>query len=285
MARLLAEIARAALANSARELLRCDAMLRLGGGAEGVHGARVAVRRMRSDLRSFEPFLDHEWARSLREEMRWIGDALGAVRDADILVQRLEGDVEALPDADRTPAYLVLGSFRSARDAAHAALHTTLHEARYAELLARVVTAGRYPVLGARAGEDARDGLADVLAANWKGLRKTVRSRTRPATDAQLHAIRIRAKRVRYAAEAAEPAWGAKATRFAHRLERLQSVLGEHHDAVAAEASLRALGGGPHALLAGELVVIEAASAAKARQQWRAAWKRVAEKQVHFWMR
>jgi CHAD domain-containing protein len=285
MARLLAEIARTALANSARELLRCDAMLRLGGGPEGVHGARVAVRRMRSDLRSFEPFLDHEWACSLREEMCWLGTALGAVRDTDILVQRLERDLEALPDDDRTPAYLVLGGFRSARDAAHATLDATLHEARYAELLARVVTAGRHPVLGARAGEDARDGLTDVLQTSWKRLLKTVRNRTRPATDAELHAIRIHAKRVRYAAEAAEPAWGAKATRFARRLEHLQSVLGEYHDAIAAEASLRTLAGGSHALLAGELVVIEAACAAKARGRWRGAWKRVAEPQAHFWTR
>jgi CHAD domain-containing protein len=240
---------------------------------------------MRSDLRSFEPFLEHDWACSLREEMGWLGTVLGLVRDADILVQRLEGDVEALPDDDRTPAYLVLGGFRSARDAAHATLDTTLHEARYAELLARVVTAGRHPVLGARAGESARDGLAEVLQMSWKRLRKTVRGRTRPATDAELHAIRIHAKRVRYAAESAEPAWGAKAVRFARRLERLQSVLGEHHDAVAAEASLRTLADGPRALLAGELLVIEAACAAKARRRWRHAWKRVADPHVHFWTR
>jgi CHAD domain-containing protein len=285
MSVLIAEVIRDALAASAQDLLRCDAVLRLDRGADAVHEARVAVRRMRSDLRSFEPFLEDGWARALREEMRWLGDALGAARDADILVGRLGRDVEELPEEDRTRAYLALSPFRNTRDLVYEHIDVVIHDGRYAELLARIVAAGRHPVLGARAGESARFAIAEVMAASWKRLRRGVRERSRPPTDAELHAIRICAKRVRYAAEAAEEVCGPPARRFARRVQRLQAVLGEQHDAIVAEAALRAQAEGTQALFAGELIVIEARRAAAARRRWRRAWKRAAEPGLRFWRR
>ncbi|MGD0053276.1 MAG: CHAD domain-containing protein [Vulcanimicrobiaceae bacterium] len=283
MSALVAEVVRDALATAAQELLRCDAVLRLDRGSDAVHAARVAVRRMRSDLRSFEPFLEEGWAAALREEMRWLADALGAARDADVLVSRLGFDVEELPLADRTPAYLALAPFRAARDEAYERIGVVLHEARYAELLARIVAAGRHPVLGARAGEPARAALDEVMRESWKRLRRAVRRRSRPAADAELHAIRIRAKRVRYAAESAAAFCGEAAWRFARRVERLQTVLGEQHDAVVAEAALREQVDRAHALFAGELIVVEAARAAAAARRWRRVWKRACVPRLRFW--
>jgi CHAD domain-containing protein len=215
--------------------------------------------------------------------MRWLGDALGAARDADVLVNRLGRAVEELPEGDRARAYLALGPFRSARDEAYERIGGVIHEGRYAELLARIVAAGRHPVLGARAAEPARVALADVMRDSWKRLRRTVRRRSRPPTDAELHAIRISAKRVRYAAEAAIVVCGAPARRFARCVGRLQSVLGQQHDAVVAEAALRVHAEGAQALFAGELIVIEARRADAARRRWRRAWKRAAEPRVRFW--
>ena len=51
--------------------------------------------------------------------------------------------------------------------------------------------------------------------------------------------MRKDAKRARYAAEAAEPVAGKKATRLARRMRAVQDVLGEHHDSVVARARLR----------------------------------------------
>ena len=50
-----------------------------GDDPESVHQARVATRRLRSDLRTFEPFLDERFAAELRGELRWLGAELGAV--------------------------------------------------------------------------------------------------------------------------------------------------------------------------------------------------------------
>ena len=65
-----------------------------------------------------------------------------------------------------------------------------------------------------------------------------------------LHRARKSARRARYAAEAMAPAIGTKAARFARRMKRVQSVLGEHQDSVIARAAARDLGIGAH--LAGE---------------------------------
>ncbi|MEV5711542.1 CHAD domain-containing protein, partial [Actinoallomurus sp. NPDC052274] len=59
-----------------------------------------------------------------------------------------------------------------------------------------------------------------------------------PARDAALHRTRKAAKRARYTAEAAAPALGSPAKKLARRAERLQEVLGAHHDGVVAAERL-----------------------------------------------
>jgi inorganic triphosphatase YgiF len=73
------------------ELLRHDPVVRVGGDVEAVHEMRVAVRRLRSVLRSARPLLDEGWVGSLRDELDWLAHALGAVRDLDELLLDLAG--------------------------------------------------------------------------------------------------------------------------------------------------------------------------------------------------
>ena len=57
---------------------------------------RVATRRLRAFLRAARPLLDLEWAESLREELAWLGSALGPVRDLDVLIEHLRDDAAGL---------------------------------------------------------------------------------------------------------------------------------------------------------------------------------------------
>ena len=83
------DVVRRALSSSVIRLLRHDPGVRLGIDAEDVHQARVATRRLRSDLRTFRPLLDEAWAEALRDDLRWLGGELGRVRDAEVLRDRL----------------------------------------------------------------------------------------------------------------------------------------------------------------------------------------------------
>lgn len=277
-------LVQAALSASADELMRCDARLRLGEYAEAVHDARVAVRRLRSDLHTLSPALNGAWACELRENMRWLGDELGAARDAGVLLERIGHDLEALPEAEATRARAALEPVYAARDAAYARVAAMVREPRYAVLLEQIVAATRDPVPGERAGEDARDFAAAVMRDAWTVLRKAVRRRSRPATDHELHRIRMKAKRVRYAAEAFTPLIGKRARTFARKVEVLQNVLGEQHDAVVAYERLRqAAGSGEHAVVTGELAALERKAALRARRRWRKAWRAVARRKRRFW--
>src|SRR5207302_7869472 len=65
---------RAAMAAGTARLLRHDPGVRIGDDAEDVHQARVATRRLRSDLRTFRSLLDEEQSGALRAELKWIAD-------------------------------------------------------------------------------------------------------------------------------------------------------------------------------------------------------------------
>lgn len=56
---------------------------------EAVHRMRVAVRRLRAILRARRPVVarrsDEEGVDRLRRELKWLGIALGQVRDLDVL--------------------------------------------------------------------------------------------------------------------------------------------------------------------------------------------------------
>ena len=50
---------------------------------------RVATRRLRAFLKVAAPLLDETWSEPLREELAWLGGALGPARDLDVLEAHL----------------------------------------------------------------------------------------------------------------------------------------------------------------------------------------------------
>src|SRR2546423_3425413 len=86
------------------------------GDPDAVHDMRVATRRSRSTLRTFRPLFDPTVQR-LRDELRWLGQALGQVRDGDVMAARLAAALAAQPPelvvgpgADRIPPRLAARS-------------------------------------------------------------------------------------------------------------------------------------------------------------------------------
>jgi CHAD domain-containing protein len=86
----------------------------------------------------------------------------------------------------------------------------------------------------------------------------------------------------------AEPVMGPKAGRTARAAENLQTILGEHHDAVTAEQWLRqvALRATPMAAFqAGRLSAEQHRRQRKLRRQWRSAWNQIDRENVRGWLR
>lgn len=277
-----------AIGVSVIQLLRHDVVVRLDSDPEGVHQARVATRRLRSDLRTFRSLLEPEWTRSLREELRWLGGVLGEARDADVLLERVRVRAESIPTTEAPGAANVLAALEARRKRAHAAVIETLRGERYVELLDRLVAAAREPTLLLAADLPAAHVLPGLVRGPWRALRREVKAAGTSPTDQQLHLIRIRTKRARYAADTVAALMGRPARQFADSAAALQTVLGEHNDAVVAEAWLRTWAASvrsPDAsFAAGMLAGIERAAAQDARKRWRRRWKRLAAPDLRGWM-
>jgi len=281
----VAEVVRGALAASAVRLLRHDAGVRLGDEPEDVHQARVATRRLRSDLRTFRGLLEPAWVEPLREELGWLGGALGVVRDAEVLRDRLRGREPMLTLEDRRAVQALVRSVEQSRERARARLLDSMRGERYDVFLDSLVDGANRPPVLAEVGEHpATEVLRPALEGPWKHLRTAIGAIVDDPRDEALHAARIRAKRVRYAAEAVAPVFGKRARAFAQAAADLQEILGEHQDAVVAGAWLReAAAAGADAFVAGELAAIEARAALDAREAWPAAWKALSRKRLRFW--
>ncbi len=90
----LGDVVTAVLTQGLTRLLEHDWRLRAAVGdaaPEDIHQARVATRRLRSDLRTFDVVLDPVWVSHVRVDLKWLGSALGEVRDADVLAGQLAG--------------------------------------------------------------------------------------------------------------------------------------------------------------------------------------------------
>jgi CHAD domain-containing protein len=209
---------------------------------EGVHRMRAAVRRLRSVLRTFRPLIEERWARAFADELEWLADLLGAVRDLDVLRQRYS----SWTDRDSCGSILVLLAALDDRLAkARDDLARGIESDRYRRLLASWEEAGRRPRTGDAGDEPCRSALPRRVADAARVLRRAGRRLEADDPDRAFHEVRILAKRARYAAEAVAPALDDRrrpmAERFARRAAKIQDALGKLQDAVLARRFLRSM--------------------------------------------
>jgi CHAD domain-containing protein len=256
-----------------------------GGAPEALRKVRVALRRLRSDLQTFAPLLDRDWTDGLREQLGHLADRLGVVRDAEVLTTTLTELVARLPEDDRPSAMLLLQTAGAQLSAARAELLGALAGDEYSAMLDAAVGAVTRP-----RWSDSGDGEVAVtrLARRpWRRLRDYIAALEDTPDDSHLHRVRILAKRARYAADACVPGVGDAAARCAARLADLQTVLGDHHDAVVARAWLQrqAVAASDVSFAAGQLAALELARADVARKRWRNVWVAASRKQDWGWLR
>ena len=251
---------RARLRAQLKEVLAHDPGTRFGRDPESLHDMRVAVRRTRALLRAGQPLYVNDVS-SFADELRWLGEKLGAVRDLDVMIERLRAESADL-DADA-----LLRELGQRRSRARTALLKALNGGRYFDLL------DRFPLeIDSLAPSGTDVTLDDLARRELKKLRKRVDATADGAPDEELHALRKRGKRVRYAYELAGGSTVVK------RAKAFQDVLGAHQDSVVAEEALRGLAAASpaRALVAGRLIEREHGVRADARRRWRKAWKRLA---------
>ncbi|HEU4810639.1 MAG TPA: CHAD domain-containing protein [Nocardioides sp.] len=237
----VALVAHRRLAEQVAELVRRDGRIRRGRDGD-VHQARVACRKLRSALATYRPLLEPAVTEPLREELRWLGTALGSARDSQVVRDRLTALVGDEDDVVGPVQRRIEASYDALRAVAVAEVATTLESARHRDLLVALERLVVVPPWTDLAGRDARDVVPDLVREDWRRLRRRVEALDGAEDrDRAFHEVRKAAKRLRYAAESLEPVWGRDAKRLGKAATRITALLGERQDTVMSRADLVAL--------------------------------------------
>jgi CHAD domain-containing protein len=215
-----------------------------GADPEALHDFRVALRRLRSVLRAFRPWLRHTVRRRHEKRLAKIAASTNPARDAEVqlawvvsqrqalaqppdragcelLVERLEARARQGPRGGR-----VLRRYRRASRKLRRRLGDwceTPPGAEHTSHLGRSATDGWAPGL-------TRHALVGLLRAQLAAFRARLESVTGPGDQPGVHRARIEAKRLRYLLEPLRDHPRADASAPVERLKDAQDVLGALHD-------------------------------------------------------
>jgi inorganic triphosphatase YgiF len=202
---------------------------------EAIHQFRVALRRLRAIVGAYRDLIDDDVHAMMSIDLRWLQRQFGPARDLDVLIaetlkpihQRLRGQ----PAFDR-----LISAAETARAEARHTAHLALENPRYVAMLLQLYRhlhtgdwrrASARARLGTRVGDFARP----LLQSRHKRLTK-LGLRADRLPEAELHRLRILAKKMRYAAEAFECLYRAKPVKkYVSALSAIQDCLGSLNDA------------------------------------------------------
>jgi triphosphatase len=232
-------------------ILHWSASAAAGSSPEPVHQMRVAVRRLRSALSVFREAVDGPTTRRLQGELRDLADRLGAARDWDVFLEDTAAPVQQALAGDRRLARLAAAATRR-RSLAYGALGEYLASPRFRVLALHLagLSALRLwqddasPEQAALLAQDIGSYASHLLDRRRRKMLKAGKEIAElPAPE--LHELRKRGKKLRYACEFCAALFPPKPTkRFVRRLAQLQEKLGHLNDGATAATLMAELGPG-----------------------------------------
>ncbi len=203
-----------------------------GDDDEALHDFRVALRRLRSVLRAFQPYLDHAVPKKTRRQIRDLARATNSARDAEVLLEWLAGSRAQLTPVQRVGARWLEEHLAARRDDGYdvgARAIASDFAGVERRVRKRLAAAARHPWGGSESRPTFAAALGELVRAHLQTLQDALGEVRRSDDRQTVHTARIHAKRLRYllelvAGELESAASGVK------RVKRLQTVLGDLHD-------------------------------------------------------
>jgi CHAD domain-containing protein/CYTH domain-containing protein len=199
-------------------------------GDEALHDFRVAIRRLRSWVRAFKPWLRDDISGKRRRALSAIGDATRKSRDAAVHLEWLRNERSALSGRQRLgQSWLSEKLDAQRRDAAEDALAAAVDFGMMVPKLTRRLDFYRAPVRAPESAARFGTVVAERLRKESDALRVQLAA-VHSFTDVkEAHRARIRAKNLRYVLEpVAKLVPDGKA--IIETLKKLQDALGDLHD-------------------------------------------------------
>ena len=198
-------------------------LLRVVRRPEAVHQMRVGLRRLRAAVGVFKPLLAEAERERIETELKWLAHEADAARDLDVFIRDVfHPTALTAPSSDLAP----LGRhLLTTRGQAYDRVLAAIASPRYALLMLETTA---WTETAALPDEPVAPFASEALGR----LHHQVEKRA-PDLDAEArHHLRIRAKRLRYAAEFFADLFPARRrrARYLKALERLQDTLGALND-------------------------------------------------------
>jgi len=269
-------------------MLAHEAGTREGSDPEDLHDMRVSVRRLRSALRLFEPYLRGDGIAPIVTGLREAARVLGAVRDLDVGIDQARVYAEQRDGASGHGMSALISEWDRLRQARRADMIAYLDGVAYRELV------GGLQALIALQRQSSGNGEPPPTVAQTAGAYVCVYWNTvlaygdviPSAPIPLLHALRIDCKRLRYAIEFFEEVLAPEATSVLREVVRMQDHLGSMHDAavtadrLAAFLERRGASGAGDLSGVSEYLTDRRTFVAEAHQATPKAWKRLTRKRV-----
>ncbi len=201
-------------------------LLRVVRRPEALHQMRVGLRRLRAAVAVFRPLLADPERERIETELKWLAHEADAARDLDVFIRDVFHPTAL---AAPSPGLAALGRhLLTARGQAYDRVLTAVASPRYALLMLETTAWIETAPLP-------DEPVAPFAAEALSRLHRQVEKRARDLSDLDpeaRHHLRIRAKRLRYAAEFFADLFPARRrrARYLKALERLQDTLGVLND-------------------------------------------------------
>jgi CHAD domain-containing protein len=229
----LSEYARAVMRSHFEALLRHEAGTRLGEDIEDLHDMRVATRRLRAVFEVFGLAFCPRDIRPLLRDLRTARQALGPVRDLDVFIENARRYEKTSAVSLQIPIEIWQAERQSARKKMSAYLDSPIFAAFKTDFSRFLDTPG----LGARR-YDSREPHPQIT---WQAAPLLIYQRYADvlacealipdASPEQLHDLRIRFKKLRYAVEFFRDILGKPAAALIADFKIMQDHLGDLNDA------------------------------------------------------
>lgn len=275
------------------ELVGLDLLVRRAE-PDAIHRMRVAARRIRAALQEFRRLFRGAEIEALISELRWLGEELGRARDEEVLRDLLVEQLGHVPvESVLGPVKArIIGHFAPRLAVADRRVRQSLDSRRYLEMLDALDAFVANPPLVADAERCAARELPRLVRHSQRRVKRRMRAALGASADERdgaLHEARKAAKRARYAAETASLSLGKQPRKSAKALKKVQSTLGDQHDAVMARDALRGLairanGEGENAFTYGLLHARQDERANRLSERARHEWRRANRPKRTAWM-
>jgi CHAD domain-containing protein len=199
---------------------------------EALHDFRVALRRLRSSIRAYRPYLKDGISKKMRKELRNLTSSTNAARDVEVQLAWLEAQFEQLNEKERHGLTWLVKRLdeKNAEPDAERFERVTAHVTRIRKVLTKSLSSWRVHLHEATKGDSFREVIGSLIGKQVDSLSAQLRAIGSADDDARAHAARIRAKRLRYLLEPLSKSVP-QARSPVQQLKELQDVLGDLHDA------------------------------------------------------